>query len=167
MKKNFDKTDPFLGVKKKARYRVVGVFFFSIVVLMGGNFLFELNPNHLSGDFIVELPEEVQSRSFLVGEYKKLHDILGRPFSEEDLRILKSFKKKIWYVEVGLFLKKSKVDMLSERLILEGYAPETRKRKVGEKIIFSAILGPYNFFNAEMITKKLVSKGLKADINRF
>ena len=70
MKKNVDKTDPFLGVKKKARYRFLGVFFFSIVVFIGGNFLFELNPNHLSGDFIVELPEEVQSRSFLVGEYK-------------------------------------------------------------------------------------------------
>ena len=121
----------------------------------------------MSSDFIVELPEEVQSKSFLAGEYKKLHDALGRPFSEEDIRVLKSFKKKVWYVEVGLFLQKSKVDMLSERLILEGYAPETRRRKVGEKMIFSAILGPYNFFNAEMITKKLVSKGLKADINRF
>ncbi len=81
--------------------------------------------------------------------------------------MLKNLKRKNWFVEAGMFDNREKANLLNERLILEGYSPNLKERKVGNRYIFLIVLGPFNLVKAEEIVNKMISKGLKADLNRF
>ena len=166
--RNFSgKADPFLAAKKKARRRLVGVFLFSLILFFLSNIFFNLPPKHLPSSFVVETPTESRSGRELAAEFQRLNKKLGKTIQDEDVKILKKLKNKVWYVEVGIFGDRKKADLLNERLILEGYSPNLKERKVGSRPIYKVILGPYDLVTAEEIMNKMVSKGLKADLNRF
>ncbi len=74
-------------------------------------------------------------------------------------------KRKNWFVEAGVFDDREKANLLNERLILEGYSPNLKERKVGDEYIFLVVLGPFNLVKAEEIVNKMISKGLKAGGN--
>ena len=162
-----NKADPFLSAKKKARYRLVGVCLFSLMLFLLGKSFFNLPPKHLPSEFVVETPEENLSSRELAAEYQRLNKKLGKQIRDEDIVNLKKLKNPIWFVEAGVFGNRNKANLLIERLILEGYSPNLKKRKVEDKYIFIIVLGPYDLVTAEEIMNKLVSKGLKADLNRF
>jgi len=160
-------SDPFLPAKKKARHRLIGVCLFSLFLYFLGNVFFSLPPKYLPSDFVVENLEENRSSRELAAEYNRLNRKLGKVIGDEDIKMLKNLKRKTWFVEAGIFDNKEKANLLNERLILEGYSPNLKERKVGEGYIFLVILGPFNLVKAEEIVNKMISKGLKADLNRF
>ena len=167
MKNIGNKADPFLAAKKKARYRLVGVCLFSFLLFFLGSFFFSMPPKHLPSEFVVETPEENRSSRELAAQYQRLNKKLGKQLVDEDVITLKKLKNPIWYVEAGVFGNRNKANLLNERLILEGYSTNLKKRKVGDRNIFILLLGPYDLVTAEEIMNKLISKGLKADLNRF
>ena len=160
-------SDPFLQAKRKARHRLIGVCLFSLCLYFLGDIVFSLPPKYLPSDFVVETVEESRSSRELAAEYNRLNRKLGKVIGDEDINILKNLKRKIWFVEAGIFENREKANLLNERLILEGYSPNLKERKVGKGYVFLVILGPFNFVKAEEIVNKMVSKGLKADLNRF
>ena len=162
-----NKTDPFLFAKKRARRRLFGVCLFSLLVFFLGNIFFSLPPKHLPSEFVVQTPGESRSSRELAAEYQRLNKKLGKTIGDEDINTLKKLKNQIWYVEAGVFGNEKKANLLNERLILEGYSPNLRKRKVGDRYIFIIVLGPYDLLLAEEIVNKMIGKGLKADLNRF
>ena len=159
--------DPFLSAKKKARHRLIGVCLFSIFLYFLGDLFFSLPPKYLPSDFVVETVEESRSSRELAAEYNRLNRKLGKVIGDEDIKILKNLKRKTWFVEAGIFDNREKANLLNERLILDGYSPNLRERKVGDGYIFLVVLGPFNLVKAEEIVNKMISKGLKADLNRF
>jgi hypothetical protein len=160
-------SDPFLSAKKKARHRIIGVCLFSLFLYFFGDIFFNLPPKHLPSDFVVETLEENRSSRELAAEYNRLNRKLGKVIGDDDIEMLKNIKRKNWFVEAGMFDNREKANLLNERLILEGYSPNLKERKVGDGYIFLVILGPFNLVNAEEIVNKMISKGLKADLNRF
>ncbi len=132
-----------------------------------GDIFFNLPPKYLPSDFVVETLEESRSSRELAAEYNRLNRKLGKVLGDEDVEMLKNLKRKNWFVEAGMFNNKEKANLLKERLILEGYSPNLKERKVGDGYIFLVILGPFNLVKAEEIVNKLISKGLRADLNRF
>ena len=167
MRSRGDTPDPFLSAKKKARHRLIGVCLFSIFLYFLGDLFFSLPPKYLPSDFVVETVEESRSSRELAAEYNRLNRKLGKVLGDEDIKILKNLKRKTWFVEAGIFDNKEKANLLNERLILDGYSPNLRERKVGDGYIFLVVLGPFNLVKAEEIVNKMISKGLKADLNRF
>ena len=161
------KSDPFLAAKKRARHRFVGVSLFSLILFLLADIFFSLPPKHLPSDFVVESPEGSRSSRELAAEYQRLNKKFGKTIRDEDIKTLKKLKRSVWYVEAGMFRTRKKANLLNERLILEGYSPNLKKRLIEDKPIFVVVLGPYDFVKAEEIVNKMVSKGLKADINRF
>ena len=160
-------SDPFLSAKKKARHRLIGVCLFSLFLYFLGDVFFKLPPKYLSTDFVVETLEESRSSRELASEFNRLNKKLGKVIGDEDIKMLKNLKRKTWFVEAGMFDNREKANLLNERLILEGYSPNLKERKVGNGYIFLVILGPFNLVKAEEIVNKMISKGLKADLNRF
>ena len=160
-------SDPFLSAKKKARHRLIGVCLFSLFLYFLGDVLFNLPPKYLPSDFAVETLEENRSSRELAAEYNRLNKKLGKVIGDEDIKMLKNLKRKTWFVEAGIFDNREKANLLNERLILEGYSPNLKERKVGDGYIFLVILGPFNLVKAEEIVNKMISKGLRADLNRF
>ena len=167
MRSRGDTPDPFLSAKKKARHRLIGVCLFSIFLYFLGDLFFSLPPKYLPSDFVVETVEESRSSRELAAEYNRLNRKLGKVIGDEDIKILKNLKRKTWFVEAGIFDNREKANLLNERLILDGYSPNLRERKVGDGYIFLVVLGPFNLVKAEEIVNKMISKGLKADLNRF
>ena len=167
MRSKGDKSDPFLYAKKKARYRLVGACLFSLFLYFLGDIFFNLPPKYLPSDFVVETLDESRSSSELAAEYNRLNRKLGRIIGDDDIEKLKNLKKQKWFVEAGVFDERGKASLLNERLILEGYSPNLKERKVGDRYIFLVILGPFDLGKAEEIVNKMISKGLKADLNRF
>ena len=159
--------DPFLSAKKKARHRLIGVCLFSLFLYFLGDIFFSLPPKYLPSDFVVETAEESRSSRELAAEYNRLNRKLGKVIGDEEIKILKRLKRKNWFVEAGVFDDREKANLLNERLILEGYSPNLKERKVGDGYIFLVVLGPFNLVKAEEIVNKMISKGLKADLNRF
>ena len=159
--------DPFLSAKKKARHRLIGVCLFSLFLYFLGDIFFSLPPKYLPSDFVVETAEESRSSRELAAEYNRLNRKLGKVIGDEEIKILKRLKRKNWFVEAGVFDDREKANLLNERLILEGYSPNLKERKVGDEYIFLVVLGPFNLVKAEEIVNKMISKGLKADLNRF
>jgi len=159
--------DPFLSAKKKARHRLIGVCLFSLFLYFLGDIFFSLPPKYLPSDFVVETAEESRSSRELAAEYNRLNRKLGKVIGDEEIKILKNLKRKTWFVEAGVFDNREKANLLNERLILEGYSPNLKERKVGDEYIFLVVLGPFNLVKAEEIVNKMISKGLKADLNRF
>ena len=137
-------SDPFLSAKKKARHRLIGVCLFSLFLYFLGDVFFSLPPKYLPSDFVVENLEERRSSRELAAEYNRLNRKLGKVLGDEDIKILKNLKRKTWFVEAGIFDNKEKANLLHERLILEGYSPNLKERKVGDGYIFLVILGPFN-----------------------
>ncbi|RZP23536.1 MAG: hypothetical protein EVA26_00905 [Burkholderiaceae bacterium] len=160
-------SDPFLSAKKKARHRLIGVCLFSLFLYFLGDVFFNLPPKYLPTDFVVETLEESRSSRELASEYNRLNRKLGKVIGDEDIEMLKNLKRKNWFVEAGMFDNREKAKLLNERLILEGYSPNLKERKVGDGYIFLVILGPFNLVKAEEIVNKMISKGLRADLNRF
>ena len=167
MRSRGDTPDPFLSAKKKARHRLIGVCLFSIFLYFLGDLFFSLPPKYLPSDFVVETVEESRSSRELAAEYNRLNRKLGKVIGDEDIKILKNLKRKTWFVEAGIFDNREKANLLNERLILDGYSPNLREGKVGDGYIFLVVLGPFNLVKAEEIVNKMISKGLKADLNRF
>ena len=167
MRRKENTPDPFLSAKKKARHRLIGVCLFSLFLYFFGNVFFNLPPKYLPSDFVVETLEENRSSRELAAEYNRLNRKLGKVIGDEDIKMLKNLKRKTWFVEAGIFDNREKANLLNERLILEGYSPNLKERKVGDGYIFLVILGPFNLVKAEEIVNKMISKGLKADLNRF
>ena len=167
MRSKGNTSDPFLSAKKKARHRLIGVCLFSLFLYFLGDVFFSLPPKYLPTDFVVETIEESRSSRELAAEYNRLNRKLGKVIGDEDIDLLKNLKRKNWFVEAGIFDNREKANLLNERLILEGYSPNLKERKVGDGYIFLVILGPFNLVKAEEIVNKMISKGLKADLNRF
>ena len=167
MRSKGNTSDPFLSAKKKARHRLIGVCLFSLCLYFLGDVFFSLPPKYLPSDFVVETLEENRSSRELAAEYNRLNRKLGKVIGDEDIKILKNLKRKTWFVEAGIFDNREKANLLNERLILEGYSPNLKERKVGNGYIFVVVLGPFNLVKAEEIVNKMISKGLKADLNRF
>ena len=167
MRSKENTSDPFLSAKKKARHRLIGVCLFSLFLYFLGDVFFNLPPKYLPTDFVVETLEESRSSRELAAEYNRLNRKLGKVIGDKDIEMLKNLKRKNWFVEAGIFDNREKANLLNERLILEGYSPNLKERKVGDGYIFLVILGPFNLVKAEEIVNKMISKGLKADLNRF
>ena len=167
MRSKGNTSDPFLSAKKKARHRLIGVCLFSLFLYFLGDVFFNLPPKYLPTDFVVETLEESRSSRELAAEYNRLNRKLGKVIGDEDIEMLKNLKRKNWFVEAGMFDNREKANLLNERLILEGYSPNLKERKVGDGYIFLVILGPFNLVKAEEIVNKMISKGLKQTLTGF
>lgn len=158
-------SDPMADHKRKARQRLIGSIFFSLIVFTVSILLFRDEPRSLVEDIVVE-------NSFKSKTSKNTEEIDSKfvekiNLSVRDKRIIELSNALVWMVRVGIFNNRINAENLKNRLIAEGKPAVIVPQKVGNIFIFYVKVGPLKQPAAEKFRRQALSRGLNADLDRL